>query len=305
MEATSAPVVAGVGAHGRRSVVELAAAEAVRGGSTLHLVHAVDVDHVSGTAGADEARRREREGVDLLAAAVQHGTALVSGLVPVTATLARSAAVPALASAGHRARLVVVGRCPESRRTHPYVRSVTGGVAARATAPVVSVPEGWEEGSAAQRVVVGIDEPDRSADVVAAALAAARARRARLTVMCTWWRPVGSGYSSLTQVSDLSWPERLEEGLDRVLAGVRAEYEDVPVEIHVRNARPGDALIDASRTADLVVLGRHASLVPDGSHLGPVARAVVREALCPVLLAVPSRHHWVAPLAGRSQPLSV
>ncbi|MGY2703121.1 hypothetical protein [Nocardioides sp. HB32] len=48
-----------------------------------------------------------------------------------------------------------------------------------------------------------------------------------------------------------------------------------------------DALVEASRHADLVVLGRHA-------RVGPVARGVARGAACPVLLT-----------ASREQPLAV
>ena len=40
-----------------------------------------------------------------------------------------------------------------------------------------------------------------------------------------------------------------------------------------------------------VVTGASAGLgVPIGSHIGPVARAVLREATCPVLLATPRPH---------------
>ena len=58
-------------------------------------------------------------------------------------------------------------------------------------------------------------------------------------------------------------------------------------------------MIEASRWADLVVLGRHASIVPSGSHLGPVARAVVRESTCPVLLAAPELQPRVVPAVAR------
>ena len=63
--------------------------------------------------------------------------------------------------------------------------------------------------------------------------------------------------------------------------------------VEARHAHAGDALIRAARTADVLVIGRHDPLVPVGSHLGPVARAVLRDATCPVLLADPRpRHHW-------------
>jgi nucleotide-binding universal stress UspA family protein len=49
-------------------------------------------------------------------------------------------------------------------------------------------------------------------------------------------------------------------------------------------------LVECSADAELLVIGRHDPLVPIGSHIGPVARAVLREATCPVLLATPRPH---------------
>lgn len=272
------PVVVAIGTRGSASALEYAAGAAVRRHCPLHLVHAAGDDGHDGAAVVAEALARAR--------------VLVGGIVPVTAVLDPGPAVDAVAEAGRDAGLVVVGRCPESRRTHPYVRSVTGGVGARLAAPVVSVPDGWTERHARPTVVVGIDEPARSADVLATGLAAARELDARLVVLTTWWR------TPLAKLTDRAWPQQLEAAVLATLERVGSDYDDVPVEVHVRNHRPGDALLVASLTADLLVLGRHASLVPSGSHLGPVARSVVRESACPVLLAVPRQHHGVVAAAG-------
>lgn len=274
---TTQPVVVAIGARGSASALEYAASAAVRRHCPLHLVHAAGEDGHDGAAVVSEALARART--------------LVGGIVPVTALLDPGAAVDAVAAAGRHASLVVVGRCPESRRTHPYVRSVTGGVGARLTAPVVSVPDGWTERHVRPTVVVGIDEPGRSADVLVTGLEAARELDARLVVLTTWWR------TPLAKVTDREWPQQLEAAILATLDRVGSGFDDVPVEVHVRNHRPGDALLVASLTADLLVLGRHASLLPSGSHLGPVARSVVRESSCPVLLAVPHRHHGVAAAA--------
>ena len=59
------------------------------------------------------------------------------------------------------------------------------------------------------------------------------------------------------------------------------------MQIEARHAYAADALIEASRETTLLVIGRHDPLVPIGSHLGPIARAVLREAECPVLLVDP------------------
>jgi nucleotide-binding universal stress UspA family protein len=287
METTPPPVVVAVGRRGSASALEYAAVEALRQGRGLHLVHAIDLLR------AADVRELERQGAAVLESAVDSVSALVADLVPVTSTLVQAPAVDAVVCAAQSAPLVVVGRCPESRRTHPYVRSVTGGVAARVHAPVVSVPDGWEGTTGSPHVVVGVDDAADGAEVLLEAFAAARARQARLTVVSTWWRPPGAGRRALTHVDDPTWPETCQAGIDRALASLLVAYDDVPVEVHVRNARPGEALIEASYAAALLVLGRHDPLLPRGSQLGPVARSVLREAACPVLLAAPRHAHHV------------
>lgn len=294
MESTSALVVVAVGRRGPATALEYAALEAVRLGHGLHLVHAVDQAPTGAVSDAAHFADLVREGTNVLTTATDVATALVAGRVPVTSTLEMSPAVAAVVTAAEGdATLVVVGRCPESSRTHPYVRSVTGGVAARVHASVVSVPDGWVDVASSPHVVVGVDDTDDSDDVLLEAFAAARARHARLTVISTWWRPPGSDHRALTHVDNPAWPEALRLGIEQAIVDLRAAYPDVPVEVEVRNARPGEVLIEASSDATLLVVGRHDPLVATGSHLGPVARSVLREAHCPVLLAAPRHAHHV------------
>lgn len=277
MDTTPGAVVVAVGGHATTAAVEYAAAEALRRHRPLHLVHAVD-PHDPEDAAA---------GSGLLDDAVHLANGLLGELGRVTSTLVPGAPVQAVAHAAEGAELVVVGRCPESRRTHPYVRSVTGGIGARVDTPVVSVPEGWEKQAGPSTVVAGVDEPDKRTDVLIEAFTAARDRQARLLVLCTAWHP------PQTHVADPGWTQRAEDELERAIGEVGASYPEVQVEIHVRNAQAGEALIEASRHADLVVVGRHTSLLPTGSHLGPIARSVLRDADCPVLLATPKAVHRV------------
>jgi hypothetical protein len=51
----------------------------------------------------------------------------------------------------------------------------------------------------------------------------------------------------------------------------------VPITVDVRHAPPTRALLDASSESLLLVLGRRHHRLPIGSHLGPVARAVLRD----------------------------
>jgi nucleotide-binding universal stress UspA family protein len=74
----------------------------------------------------------------------------------------------------------------------------------------------------------------------------------------------------------------------------------IDAEVVVHPGRAVEAILAAAEGADLLVIGRHDPLVPYGSHIGPVARAVLREATCPVLLASPEASHLKARSAGIS-----
>ena len=91
----------------------------------------------------------------------------------------------------------------------------------------------------------------------------------------------------MSRADNEEWAKRSAVEIQGVLDALGEETTHIPVEIDARHAYPADALVEASRTSDLLVIGRHDPAVPLGSHLGPVARAVMREAACPVLLADP------------------
>lgn len=289
MLTTPAPLVVAVGPRGSRAAIDFAATEALRQRRGLHLVHGMDVAAAGEHPDDADLAALEDAASDVLGAAVRHAAAIVGGLVPVTSSLSRAAAVSAVYASAHDAPLVVVGRRPDSRLTHPYVRSVTGGVAARVHVPVVSVPDEWVDDDAPAHVVVGIDHPEQSVTVLREAFHAARDRGALLTVVSSWWDPTAYVHDPVGFTEDHGWPERLRAAVEEVLPDLRAECAEVSVEIHVRKTRPGEMLIEASRQACLMVLGRHDPVLPRDCHLGPIARTVLAEAACPVLLTTPRR----------------
>jgi nucleotide-binding universal stress UspA family protein len=286
MSTTSAPVIAALGHRGWTAVVDQAVDETVRRDCVLHLVHA---GPAVGEAGSQ-----------LLVAATRYAGVRLGDRV--TATLAPAEAVPALVELGRDAALVVVGQ--PGGHAYPHARSAAVGVASRLAAPVLSVPEGWLTGGRRPTVVAGVDEPARAGGVLAAAFAAARDRHARLVVLTASWRPRGAGPAPLTQVTDPGSAERSESALWAALGRYDVDALDLPVDVVVADQRPGELLLQAARYADLLVLGRHTALVPTGSHLGPVGRAVLREAACPVLLAAPESHHGVEPTVGHGHLVS-
>jgi nucleotide-binding universal stress UspA family protein len=164
-------------------------------------------------------------------------------------------------------------------------RSVAGGVAARTSAPALSVPEGWRESGGERIVTVGVDVPERSQAVVRAGAEQAKILGAKLRVMHAWNLP--ASYEGLvTPDEDERWQARSIGELEALIAEV-PEAAGLDVLVQVVRGRPAEALAQAGADSTMLVVGRHDSLVPFGSHLGPVVRAVLREAGCPVLVVDP------------------
>ena len=77
---------------------------------------------------------------------------------------------------------------------------------------------------------------------------------------------------------------KTEHALRRAVDDVVHEYGQLDTEVVARHQRPADALVDESRRASLLVIGRRDPRLPHGSHIGPVARAVLRRSECPVMV---------------------
>jgi nucleotide-binding universal stress UspA family protein len=286
-------IVVGVGPEEVESALAFAAEEAVRARCGLHLVHALQVAPPGPENVLLSDVDVEKWGREVLDLAVDHAERLVDGVVPVTHELRHGPPVPVLVEAGRSARMVVLEHRHPSRLARIVNRTVAGGVAAHLRVPVVAVPSGWTPTEGAKVVVAGVDVPERSDEVLKAAIAEARARKASLRLVHAWSWP---GY-------DADLPPRSEDHrrwTDRSRAEVRAaldrmgdESVAIDADVQVHPGRAIEAILAASEDADLLVIGRHDPLVPIGSHIGPVARAVLREATCPVLLASPRPHRAV------------
>jgi nucleotide-binding universal stress UspA family protein len=291
--ATSAPrIVVGVGPDEVESALAFAADEAVRARCGLHLVHAVSLVPPGPDQVLLPAIDLEAWGAERLAEVVKLADDLVQGALPVTHEVRHGTPVGALVDVGRTARMVVLEHRHLSRLSRIVNRTVAGGVAAHLRVPVVAVPSGWHEDQRRGVVVAGIDVPERSQEVLRAALAEAHARGARLRAVHSW---------SLTgPYEEAMAGDEVRRWSDRSRAEVRAAIDALgdlsaamETDVQVVHGRAAEALVAASADAELLVIGRHDPLVPIGSHVGPVARAVLREATCPVLLANPRPHRAV------------
>ncbi len=141
-------------------------------------------------------------------------------------------------------------------------------------------------------VVVGVDGSQGSRAALAWAAAEARARGAQLRVVLAWEYPSSilyggafavAGGAALSEV-----PALAEERLEALLAELAPEFEGVEVRRRAVRGPAGRALVDASREADLLVVGSRGHGGFAEFLLGSVSRHCVHYARCPVAI-VPSR----------------
>lgn len=273
-----------VGADGSAASVNAlryARAEAARHGEGVDVIHVVpDYSPIAGMypVPPDELTAAGRAA---LRATVDQVDADPSGAA-VRTHLRRGAVVTTLADAGHGARSIVVG----SDRRPPAMRLLTGnvstGVAARATVPVVSVPDTWRADESTGVVLVGVKRTDKAVPLLAEAFTLAQERGCRLRVLHAWRLP--SGYDDIiadrTAFDD--WEQRAHRELARLVAPWRDRHPEVEVEFRIVHDQAAHALVEASAEADELVIVRRAHGFPAAAHLGSTARTVLLYAHCPV-----------------------
>lgn len=137
--------------------------------------------------------------------------------------------------------------------------------------------------SGAGRIVVG---HDGSASSLAALLWAARQAAltgSTLEIVMTWEWP--SSYGWAVPVPDDFDPESdIEKALDGVVAHVSAAHPGLPVNPRVVSGHPAPVLVEASKGAELLVVGSrgHGEFV--GMLIGSVSEYCVANAHSPVLV---------------------
>jgi nucleotide-binding universal stress UspA family protein len=281
------PVVVAVGDDAIDAALGFAADEAGRAGCGLHLLHVVHL-FVSGTDPVYiEETAQERMGRESLNAALKRARDLAGPDTEISSDLVLGRVVPTIVEESKDARMIVLEHRALSSARRLVTRSVAGGVAAHARVPVVAVPAGYAASTAEAGpapVTVGVDVPEESEQLLRAAGLAARDRGVPLHVLHTWSFPSAYDDLVMSRTEEEEWLARSTGEITAVLDGLADEIGDVEVRIDARHARAAEALVEASRTSQLVVVGRHDPVMPVGSHVGPVARSLLHSAACPVLL---------------------
>ncbi|MER5940417.1 universal stress protein [Streptomyces sp. NPDC001928] len=132
-------------------------------------------------------------------------------------------------------------------------------------------------------VVLGLDlaSPDR--ELIEFAFAAASRRDTSLRVVHGWNPPPYYAYGPSADL-ELHGSLALREAtaLTEVMHPWRRKFPDVEVTEESPYGTPGSHLVDASREASLVVVGRRVRHRPFVAHIGPVTHAVLHDAVVPV-----------------------
>jgi nucleotide-binding universal stress UspA family protein len=128
-------------------------------------------------------------------------------------------------------------------------------------------------------VLVGVDGSRCSARAVGIAFDEAATRNVGLVAVTTW-----SDRNGGPSAPDMA-RQRAEVLLEESLASFTVEYPDVCVDRVVIDGRPAQRLLEASRHAQLVVLGSRGRGGVAGATLGSVSQAVLQASRIPVLIA--------------------
>ncbi|GGZ96153.1 universal stress protein [Streptomyces echinoruber] len=276
-----------------------AAREALRRGAGLTVVHAwwrrvrPGPDVPAATGEHDRAEQTLREAVDGVRAAHPE--------LSVTGRLICDATVSALLTAAAGTDLLVLGSSGPGGVAGCVTGSVSRRVAGRSPCPVVLVGAG--QGTVSEHllatdgiapdeipeipyraVLLGLDTGHPCDELIAFAFEAARRRGTELRVLHACRPPSGS-VADTASVSRPSGPERPAAAEHAVLAAVRPwreKYPEVPVTESVVEGRATTELVRAAAEAGLAVVGRRTRGGRIGTHLGPVAHAVLHHVRCPV-----------------------
>jgi nucleotide-binding universal stress UspA family protein len=282
------PIVVGVdGSEQSTAAVRWAAREAHRRQAPLRVVHAwvwpLYRVPLGPAPGAPPGAGLRAAAESLLAAARSTARA-VAGDLAVGTSLEVGTAVPVLLRAADGAALLVVGNRGLGGFSGLLLGSTGIAVSARARCPVVVV-RGNEHGDGP--VVVGIDGSANADAVLACAVQEAELRRTGLLLVHSFTISLEHHHLEARGYADAvaEGQQTGEAILDAVVHRLSCDAPDLAVTVRLTDRSAAHELVDASNTAQLVVVGSHGAGQVAGMLVGSTAHALIHNSSCPVLLS--------------------
>jgi nucleotide-binding universal stress UspA family protein len=280
-----APVVAGVdGSSESLAAARYAEAAAEMRGRDLLLVNAYPPPPPLTAREMVAALSASRMAAEELVASVNAQLA-ISPRVHVHTLVEPGDATAVLEAIARQGEMLVLGRDDVSWGERVLRGAVTSQVARQVACPLVVVPRGWHTAHVGkpQPVVVALDVETSAESALSVAYREAQLRQNRLVVLHA--EPIG------TSARDVA-----AAGFDLavLLANWKQDHPDVSVSTTLVTGDPDAELVRWSRSAAVLVVGRpHES--GWGSWMRWVARDVMRQTHCPLIIAPPTP----APVKGR------
>jgi nucleotide-binding universal stress UspA family protein len=140
------------------------------------------------------------------------------------------------------------------------------------------------------KIVVGVDGSDGSREALRWAFAEATLRNDALEVVIVWQYPITA---SLPTFGAMTTPDDFETDARSTLLtlldneGINAE-SPIPVSTLVAEGNAARALLDASDSADLLVVGSRGHGGFAGVLVGSISQQCVHHAKCPVVVVHPN-----------------
>ncbi|WP_043670563.1 universal stress protein [Streptomyces xylophagus] len=286
------PIIVGVdGSEPSLRAVDWAADEAVLRGIPLRVVYASLWERYEGTSLATDLNKpseqvRAEDIVDTAARRARHRQPDVK----VSTDVLPEEPEYALVRESRTASLLVTGTRGRSGLAEALLGSVSLVVAGHAQCPMVVV-RGNHDNQARTgthgRVVVGVGEKPAGSAAVRFAFEEARRRGVPVDAVRAWRWPARESTDLPLLAGE---PARLHE--QQAVEALEAALQDAPADVasHRRTVegRTRTVLVDASRDADLLVVGAKRRAGHYGLQLGRVAHGVLHHSTCPVVI-VPER----------------
>ena len=280
-------VVVGVGPRGgdvNRALWE-ASLWAARRRADLTLLSGVGgAGHPDGSAGPNEGSQRRRRALYAVNS-VAHRLARATDVNQIVHTqVVEQPAEQLLIEASAEASLIVVQRRELRAVARLRAGSTTAAVAAHAACPVLIV-HADDQISVGRNVLAVVDDRRTAFSCLAEAFEEARYRGVVLTAVACQGRlcDAMSLVHSVSSAEHAACVADLAEQLD----GWQQKHPDVLVRQVTLDGPPTSGLLALARDSGLVVVGRHRRGHPGIRNLSTLARELIEEARCPVLVAPP------------------